>query len=456
MARRAASRQERPSVAAAIAIWVIIVIMIVPDGFDYAPLKGLPTEGSALSRLIWLSLLAFGTIVPLSRSGAALKLLRQVNPFLLLFVLLIGASFLWSIDPGVTLRRTVRFVTTVLVAMAFVLMGWRINRFQNVVRPILTLVLFGSIVFVMAAPELAIEQANFAALIDAWHGLATQKNGLGSLASIALILWLHAGFCKDRPWWMVAVGGGVALICLLKSRSSTSIMDAVFSCTLMVMLLRPPSGLRRYLPYMIVAFVSTLLLYSLAVLNLIPGSGALLSPITALTGKDLTFSGRTGIWDIVNRHIALSPLLGSGYGAYWVQVPGSPSMEMLDRLYFYPTEGHNGYLDVINDLGAVGALCLLAYLIKYLRQGMQLFASVRSQGILYLTLLFDQLIANLSESRWFNVLTVEFTIMTIATIAMARTLMDLQKQQAERRAAPARTPNAAPRVVPGRRSLTRR
>lgn len=450
-----AQRQERPSIAAAIAIWVIIIIMIVPDGFDYAP-KGLPTEGSAVSRLIWLSLLGFGAIVPLSRSGAALKLLRQINPFLLIFALLAAASFLWSIDPGVTLRRTVRFATTVLVAVAFVMMGWRTNRFQNVVRPALTMVLLGSIIFVMAAPDLAIEQMNFAALIGAWHGLATQKNGLGSLASIALILWLHAGFCKDRPWWMVAVGGGIALICLMKSRSSTSIMDAVFSCTLMVMLLRPPSGLRRYLPYMIVLFVSALLLYSLAVLNLIPGSGVLLSPITALSGKDLTFSGRTAIWDIVNRHIALSPMLGSGYGAYWVQVPGSPSMEMLDRLYFYPTEGHNGYLDVINDLGAVGALCLLGYLLKYLRQGMQLFATVRPQGILYLTLLFDQLIANLSESRWFSVLTVEFTIMTIATVSMARTLMDQQKQPVQNRAAPARPPNTAPRAMPGRRSLTRR
>jgi exopolysaccharide production protein ExoQ len=444
-------RPERPSAIATIAVWVIIVMMVVPDGFDYAP-KGLPTEGSTFSRLIWLSLLAFGAVVPLSRSAMALKLLRQINPFLLVFVLLVGASFLWSIEPGVTLRRTVRFTTTVLVAIAFVLMGWRANRFQSVVRPVLTAILLGSIIFVIMAPDLAIEQMNFAALIGAWHGLATQKNGLGSLASIALILWLHAGFCKERPWWMVALGGAVAVICLLKSRSSTSIMDAVFSCTLMVMLLRPPSGLRRYLPYMIVLFVSALLLYSLAVLNLIPGSGLLLSPITALSGKDLTFSGRTAIWDIVNRHIAFRPLLGSGYGAYWVQEPGSPSLEMIARLYFYPTEGHNGYLDIINDLGAVGALCLLGYLIKYLRQGMQLFASVRPQGILYLTLLFDQLIANLSESRWLNVLTVEFTIMTLATVAMARTLMD---QQVLNRST-ARASTIPSSVATPRRNLSRR
>jgi O-antigen ligase len=165
----------------------------------------------------------------------------------------------------------------------------------------------------------------------------------------------------------------------------------------------------------------------LAVLNLVPGSSLLLSPITALTGKDQTFSGRTNIWAIVNEHIAQRPMLGSGYGAYWVELPGSPSMDMVRRLFFYPTEAHNGYLDIINDLGIVGALCLVGYLITYLRQGLRLLPIMRPQAVLYLALLFDQMIANLTESRWLNVLTCEFTIMTIATVALARTLLDLQK-----------------------------
>jgi len=197
----------------------------------------------------------------------------------------------------------------------------------------------------------------------------------------------------------------------------------------MYMLLRPPVALRRYLPYLVVLFVVALMLYSLAVLNLVPGSSVLLAPITALSGKDQTFSGRSAIWAIVNEHIAQRPFVGSGYGAYWVQLPGSPSMEMMRRLFFYPTEGHNGYLDVINDLGIVGALCLLGYLITYVRQGLKLMLLLRPQGVLYLALLFDQLIANLTESRWLNVLTCEFTIMTIATVALGRTLLDQQKNR---------------------------
>jgi exopolysaccharide production protein ExoQ len=420
---------------ATLVVWVMVLLVVIPDGFTYGPATGgMPTEGSAFNRTIWLALLAFGVVVPLSRSALALKLLRQINPFLLVFIALVAASALWSIEPGVTFRRLFRVSITVLDAVAFALLTWRTTRFQSVLRPVLTALLVGSIIFVIAAPELAIEQLDLAAVVGAWHGLATQKNGLGSIAAIGLLLWLHAGLSREKPWWQAALGIGVSAICLVKSRSSSSIVDVVFAGILMLMLLRPPSGLRRYLPYMIVLFVAVLLVYSLAVLNLVPGSGVLLSPITSITGKDLTFSGRTDIWAIMNQHIAMRPLLGSGYGAYWIQLPGSPSMEMLQRLYFYPTEGHNGYLDIINDLGAVGALCLLGYLIVYLRQAMRLFVTIRPQGALYLCLLFEQLIANLTESRWLNSLTCEFTIMTIATIAMARTLLD-QKMQSRTAAA---------------------
>jgi len=74
---------------------------------------------------------------------------------------------------------------------------------------------------------------------------------------------------------------------------------------------------------------------------------------------------------------------------------------------------------------------LIAFLLTYLRQGLSLFRSVRAQGALYLALLFQQLIANLSESRWFNVLTLEFGIFTLATVSMARILL---QQRLERQA----------------------
>jgi O-antigen ligase len=424
--------REHSPITVTIAIWVLVLLLIIPEGFEYegatALINAMPTEGSPLSRTLWLTLLGFSLAMILSRSGVALKLLKQINPFLFVFIALAAASAFWSIEPAITLRRSLRLTTIVLAAITLAVTSSQTNRLQSVLRPILTTLLVGSIIFVILAPELAIMQSDRPELIGAWHGLATQKNGLGSLAAIALILWVHAWLNNESRGWIVMVGAAVSAVCLINSRSSSSIMAAAFSIVLMLMLLRSPPGLRRYLPYLIGLFAATLLVYSLAVLDLLPGSELLLSPVTAITGKDQTFSGRSAVWAILNEHISYRPWLGSGFGAYWVEQPSSPSMEMERRLYFYPTEGHNGYLDVINDLGAIGGLCLVAYLVALLRQGLRVFAVLRPQGALYLVLLFEQLVGNLSESRWFNVLTFDFVIMTLVTVSMGKNLLEMRLQ----------------------------
>jgi exopolysaccharide production protein ExoQ len=414
-------------------IYVLVVFMIVPEGFNYVRGQGMPTEGSLFSRTVWLALLGVGVFVVGSRFAKAKALLREINPYLLIFMLLAIASVTWSISPEVTIRRLVRMVTFLLDAMALALLPWSETRFQTVLRPVLSLLLIGSIIFVIASPQLAIEESTAAELLGAWRGLATQKNGLGSISAIATLLWLQAWLNRESRLWLVLSCGSAAVVCLIFSRSSTSIMATAFASVLLLMLSRSPPSLRRYMPYLIGIFVVTLMIYSLAVLNLVPGLGFVLKPITMITGKDLTFSGRTAIWAVINDHIAYRPLLGTGYGAYWVGegVTSSPSYDMVRRLYWYPTEAHNGYLDVINDLGYVGVAVLVAFLLTYLRQGLRLFRTARQQGAMYLALLFQQLIANLSESRWFNVLTLEFVILTLATVSMGRILL---QQRLDRKA----------------------
>jgi len=91
---------------------------------------------------------------------------------------------------------------------------------------------------------------------------------------------------------------------------------------------------------------------------------------------------------------------------------------------FYPGSAHNGYLEVVNDLGWVGLTCLVAYIVTYVRQSLRLLEIDRHQGALYLALFFQQAITNLSETHWFSVLSVDFVLMTLATTALARALLE--------------------------------
>ncbi len=424
-------RDDQHSVFLAGMMWVLIVLMIVPEGFDYQSLMttSAPSSGGAISRMLWLGLLAVSAIIIFWRAGLAWLLARLLNPFLPLFVALAVASIAWSIDPTLSLRRLTRLITIVLACAAFVLMGWHARRYQNVVRPILTIMLLGSILFGLAFPSLAIHQETSAELIGAWHGLANHKNSLGALSSIALIFWFHAWLTREVKSLPALAGGAVATTCLVLSRSSTSMAAALFVMVLLLVLLRSPQGLRPYIPYLVAMLVTILLIYALAILNLIPGLGTLMAPITALTGKDMTFTGRTEIWAILSEHIRYHPFLGTGYGAYWTAGPvaGTQSYEFVWRMgSFYPGSAHNGYLEIVNDLGWTGLACLIAYIITYVRQSLQLLGIDRNQGILYLALFFQQAITNLSETHWFSVLSVDFVIMTLATTALARGLLEYQ------------------------------
>jgi exopolysaccharide production protein ExoQ len=159
-------------------------------------------------------------------------------------------------------------------------------------------------------------------------------------------------------------------------------------------------------------------------------------------------TGRTGIWDVMSAEIGLHPLLGAGYGAYWAgPVPGTPSYEFVRLLSFYPASAHNGYLEVLNELGTLGLVVLLGFLAVFIAQCLRLLPLDRAQATLFLALLLQQAITNLSESRWLNVQSVDFVIMTLATAALGRALLDQRLRRAAG-AAPARRGERSPAVTP--------
>lgn len=406
--------------------------MIVPDGLDYQSLStaDAPTSGGLISRLLWLMLLAGGLLIIAWRIPLAWIMVRWLNPFLLIFVMLAVISVFWSIDPSVTFRRLIRVFTIAVDAVAFALVGWHTHRFQNALRPILTAVLLASIIFGLLLPELAIHQETSGVLAGAWHGIASHKNGLGDIACIGFIFWVHAWLSKEVGLLPALIGAGLSASCLYLSRSSTSIVAAAFTLLFLALLLRSPPAFRRYMPYIVALFISTLLLYSVALLHFIPGMDLILSPISGITGKDLTFTGRTEIWDIMLEHIRQCPYLGTGYSAYWTGPSlGAPSNVFVLQMNFYPGSAHNGYLDVLNDLGAVGLFVLFGYLLHYIAQSLDLLNFDRNQASLYLALFLQQAISNLTESHWFTALSVDFAFMTLATAALARSLLAWRMRQ---------------------------
>lgn len=424
-----------------ILMWLLLLIMIVPQGFNY-DLTVTPSSSDLLSKIVWMVLLGGGFVVIFQNIPRLLGLVKWINPFLLAYLALALTSVLWSIEPSFTLRRVLRAGSALLVCIAFCVAGWDPSRPQKILRSILDFVMLASIIFVIVDPIDATHQSLQPELLNAWHGITIGKNILGPLATISILLWLQAWMTREVLALRATIGIAMAGLCLVMCRSATSLLAAAFSIIFFLILVRSPTTLKRSMPYLVGLFAAAVLIYALAVLGLIDGLDIVLRPISMLTGKDMTFTGRTAIWDVLKENIAHHPWLGNGYGAYWIgPVATSPSYEMLTRLYFYPTEGHNGYLDVINDLGWVGALCLLGFFIAYLRQALALMRTDRSKGALYLALIFRGFLADMSESHWMLSTSVDYVIMTFMTVNLGRHSLQVYLDRRQAKQAPAPLPD---------------
>ncbi|MEM7068641.1 MAG: O-antigen ligase family protein [Pseudomonadota bacterium] len=113
---------------------------------------------------------------------------------------------------------------------------------------------------------------------------------------------------------------------------------------------------------------------------------------------DTTFTGRTEIWSFVRAYISDEPLVGYGYRGFWSL--GTDSPKFLSNIDFIRTIGssHNGFLDVLLDLGLLGlsivVTLILATLIAIANAGSRL----HSLTLLYFSLVFFVLGRNLTES----------------------------------------------------------
>jgi exopolysaccharide production protein ExoQ len=431
---RAPSPPSQGGLIAALLVWVLIIYLVVPIQYLSGDVN-LTTDASMaganpLARTIKLGLLAFSTLIVLSKSRLALMEMRALNRGFLFFLVLVPLSVLWSIDPGATINRYVSILSMVDVALAFTILGWSRTRFQDVLRPALTTLIVASFIWGLMYPQYAIEVGE-GTLLNSWRGLTSQKNQFGMLSSFGVVFWLHAWFSKEKPFIVALPFVLLSFYCVLLSRSSTSLMATALSTFFMALVMVAPASLRRYMPYIVSVFATVVVVYALAVLNIIPGSHLLLDPIAALTGKDMTFSNRAVIWDIIKEHIAYQRFLGSGYGAYWTgPVPSSPSYTFLGRMYFYPSQSHNGYLEIVNDLGFVGLICLLSYLYYWVSQSLKLMKFDRSQGMLFLALFFQQAITNLSESTWLAINSAfAIGVAILATLALSRSVLEQRLAQ---------------------------
>lgn len=321
----------------------LLSLILVPTGD--APMEGNP---------VWKLTLAVSyagvamMLVPYYRE--TLFILRR-NWFLVALVLLALVSCAWAETPILTLQRGVAVLGTTLLGIALAvrlsledqlrLMSW-----------VLRIIAVLSLACVLFLPSYGIsggvEQQG------GWLGIFSYKNGLGSVMALAALV----------EWYLPADTGAskvvnrLALIlslALLVFSTSVTPLLALLGSMLLVEVYKLGAQRFRIPTYAIVLAILLIIASGAAVLA---GEG---ERVAVALGRSADLTGRAEIWSMVAPYISERPILGYGYSGFWAGA-SSQSAAIDWAVGGTVMYSHNGYLEILLNLGAVGLLLTAGFL----------------------------------------------------------------------------------------------
>ena len=291
-------------------------------------------------------LLMFGllTLVNLKKTADFLP----YSQLLLLLVALAFFSALWSLLPGVTIRRAGTLATTLIVAIYFT------SRFDFAKAVAIigegVMVLVGlSLLAVFLMPHLGVTQPSAEGtdidIVGTWKGILPHKNSLGWVCTAGVQVYAWRFLVEPERRLRHAACVALCIFVAAGTRSSTALITIVLSLLLtFVLSTRSRRGIgQAALEW---GVVTALALTVVAVV---------LSPdqVLAIIGKSADMTGRIPLWRDLMVSIQQHPLLGYGYGTFWVdQNPERARIWALNP--WQPPDAHNAYIEITLQLGLIG------------------------------------------------------------------------------------------------------
>lgn len=338
-------------------IFVLVMLTGALIGPIFAPLQ----QETPMLRLIWppVYLVIMGLCVwrfeTIARAWPAWIIVG-------LLILYAFASKYWSIDPGVTQRRTIAlaFSSAFAVYLGAAFPGRHLAR---VLTEAGILMGVGSLILVFAWPAVGIHQYENAGL---WRGMWYEKNQMG-LVMVATAVAASASLASGDPRRVLPIVTLIVSTALvLATQSKTSLLCLLLGVGLIAGLWT----LRKAGPALAVAGVWLgTVIGAVGIYFVAFAPGVILEAL----GKDPSLTGRTDIWAALMRRVADRPMTGYGYSAFWERDSAQADFIRLETGWDVPS-AHNGWIDLLVQLGwpgavVVGAVIAIATLAVLIRLG---------------------------------------------------------------------------------------
>jgi exopolysaccharide production protein ExoQ len=342
----------------------VLLFLIGLTYFTGALSVGPDVPASALSRATLLprnvgSLVGYGvwigsTLLILGHWRSALQRVTQTG-LLCGFMALVLLSGLWSVQPDfVNLMN--REVWQMLSFALFASLRFSLVQQLRLITCTLGIGAIVSALLAIGMPSIGQHRIDH---IGAWKGLYDYKNTLGSMMIMGLLAFYLTSARSAGQRLYRNAGLGICAVIILLSTSKTALLLGAFVMTIakFYQSYRWRGAWSIVLTSLIVPVLSSAVF--LVVSNWVM--------LVAGLGKDPTLSGRTSIWLAALDYIQERPWLGFGRSAFWA--PGSlyaiRAGERVDARYI-PPHAHNGFLDLLLDVGFVGmALFFVVFIWVY-------------------------------------------------------------------------------------------
>lgn len=406
---------RKHAVAVSKAVWwpTIWYLVVTTHPFGYwLELWGVPlpggsgdaTEGSLIDRWFFGILTGIGLWI-LSRRRFDWMAAFRHNPWLTVFIAFMALSILWSQYPFVSFKRFIKIIGSVTMAMVVLTDDQPREAFLAMLRRCLYIHLPMSIICVKYFRDLGVAW-DWNGTVQAWNGISTTKNVLGQVAMLGVLYF----FWEVRRKWQESRWRNLHLLYLLmavyllkgseQNISITSVSVCVFALLVflrMQSLRFRPATVRNFallVFFSVMAMVVLVLVHSVVMFS--PDS--IFGELISLLGRDITLTDRVYIWHDVYAAAAGDPLLGVGFGGFWIgrlaNIPWNAQMTWVLG------EAHNGYIETYLQLGIIGGLLLAAVLFMTLPKLFDSLADDFDFGCFRTTLFLTILLINITESTY--------------------------------------------------------
>jgi len=345
-------------------------------------------EGTASNKVIWLLLVSMVAYAWANTGDKGLITARLHIIVLFAYLLLVIASASWSDVPAISLRRSMQQALLLISMVApFVLVTDR----QAILDKVCWIFAAVILTNVLVLPLLGVPDFGY-------RGIYTQKNSLGQIITTGFFFCVYAAVRrKGIMRWLFSVLAFLAVGLCVVSRSKTSIglmfVTPLLAGSLIGIFTIKDSLTRIFATVICAVLVATVV----AAAVLIPFG---ISEISDFIFHDTTFTGRTKIWAFAGHYISQSPFVGYGFGSFWAV--GEATRALGEGFIAGLVQAHNGYVDVVLEMGYVGLLIVTILIITLWVNILRLAHCDRKTSLLLLTCLLFVLLNNTMESSFFR------------------------------------------------------